>query len=238
MGGIAEHNHKLMPEIKREQKTLEIEPKLFDLDAILSLDLIRTHTKTDDVPSVTDEQLRLYRRAAIEAAEQYTGMRIRGAERHVEHIDKTFSAKVRRKGYMTHTLEYPATDGKVLLYGAQHGLGDRVIHVQKGAVEIRIPLIVEAVDVDFCCRPCAPGSMNFGMKITYLAGFRSPEEIPSGVIVGMLKYIAWNITNPGDIVQTVKNRETAGESGIVGTNNAAWASGAIELWRQYTREGF
>lgn len=45
-----------------------------DLEELLPLALIRTHTKTDDVPHVTDEQLSLYRSASFEAAEKYTGL--------------------------------------------------------------------------------------------------------------------------------------------------------------------
>jgi hypothetical protein len=43
-------------------------------DEYVSIDLIRRHTKTDDIPAVTDEQLKLYRAAAVEAAEFYSGL--------------------------------------------------------------------------------------------------------------------------------------------------------------------
>ena len=45
------------------------EMKPLDWSERLSIDMIRTHTKTDDVPAVTDAQLKMYRDAAIEAAE-------------------------------------------------------------------------------------------------------------------------------------------------------------------------
>jgi hypothetical protein len=50
-----------------------VETKL-DWSGRLSIDMIRQHTKTDDIPGVTDDQLLIYRASAVEAAEAYTGM--------------------------------------------------------------------------------------------------------------------------------------------------------------------
>ena len=64
----------------------EGETAAFDWSTRLSLDVIRSHTKTDDIPGVTDEQLALYRAAAIEAAERYTGLLLAGQRTITEPI--------------------------------------------------------------------------------------------------------------------------------------------------------
>src|SRR5262245_49243644 len=58
----------------------------FDWADRLSLDMVRQHTKTDDTPGVTDDMLSLYREAAIEAAELYTGMLLSGKKTVTEAI--------------------------------------------------------------------------------------------------------------------------------------------------------
>ena len=56
----------------------------FDWAGRLSIEMVREHTKTDDTPGVSDEMLRLYRQASIEAAEFYTGMLLKGKKTLVE----------------------------------------------------------------------------------------------------------------------------------------------------------
>ena len=65
------------------------ELKPLDWSERLSIDMIRQHTKTDDVPAVTDDQLKLYRDAAIEAAEMYTGLLLSCQKSVVEPIQKS-----------------------------------------------------------------------------------------------------------------------------------------------------
>ena len=115
--------------------------------------------------------------------------------------------------------------------------------VKKGSREVKIPIVVMSPDLSSsCCRsPCSPiNECNPGMQLMYRAGFDlnapvgSKTGIPSGVILGMLKYISWNITHPGDEIYTARNRISNNQAGLIlGTNNIAWASGALELWRQY-----
>jgi hypothetical protein len=49
----------------------------------------------------------------------------------------------------------------------------------------------------------------------------------------MLKYIAWAVENPGDVLNTVRDINASETRGTVGTNNGAVASGAVADWRQY-----
>lgn len=203
-----------------------------DLEKILALSLIRTHTKTDDVPHVTDEQLVLYRKTAFEVCEQYTGL-LFTRRKPVQESVAIRPGKRWRNSYI-HRMRYPSADGRVYLYAGHQGFSDRVIDIAPGASEIRIPVIVGAFNYNSCCDPCrGDQSINYGMSILYHAGLDDCENVPGGIIVGVLKFIAWLIINPGDEILTVRNRASSAQTGIIGTNNGAWASGAIEQWRVY-----
>lgn len=198
-----------------------------DPEAILPVALIRAHTKTDDVPSVTDLMLALYRDAAIEAAEQYTGRTWRGDG--YRTVDISTTARDRRSGKTTVRLPEPSYDGIVTVMG---GLNPVVIHGVPGMTRVEIPVYFEAFDASTCCGGCGR-AVNLGYTARYRVGFCDAAKIPAGIRMGMLKYIAWAIENPGDQMVTVNDR-SATESGVIrGTNNGAWASGAIEQWRQY-----
>lgn len=206
-----------------------------DLEAILPLSLIREHTKTDDIPSVTDAQLLLYRRAAFEACQLYTGLNFTSSRVIREQIASEHKTRFRR--VRKHKLKHATTDGNIYFYGG--GLLQPVlVRVPPGEREVVIPILQEALDASSCCRPCSTGGENFGISIMYMSGVESCDSIPAACLLGCLKFIAWSITNPGSVIMTVKNRTGAGETGIVGTNNGAWASGAIEEWRQLTVESF
>jgi hypothetical protein len=57
----------IKPNRSLDQSPIPIgEEKSLDWDARLGIEFIRSHAKIDDVPSVLDEQLRLYRSAAME----------------------------------------------------------------------------------------------------------------------------------------------------------------------------
>lgn len=206
----------------------------FDLDKMLSLDTIRVHTKTEDVPAVTDTQLEIYRKAALEAAEQYTGLLLRGNKQQIEAIDFTPTKRDQMKGYRRYNTQYPVSDGLVYIYGSRDGLGNRTIRVTPGTTEVRLPITHVALDASSCCNPnpCHQAG-DWGLQIMYRAGYPKCEDVPSGILLGMLKYIAWNITHPGDEFSSVRNRESVEGLAMQGTNNISWASGAIELWRQY-----
>jgi hypothetical protein len=59
---------------------------VFDWSARLSIEAVRQHCKLDDTPGVADGQLILYRAAAIEAAERYTGLLLAGQRTVTEPI--------------------------------------------------------------------------------------------------------------------------------------------------------
>src|SRR5262249_9343905 len=116
------------------------------------------------------------------------------------------------------------------------------LRVNVGSKSVRIPVLAMSLDLsNACCRPaCSPddpsGTMNPGMKVLYRTGFKGVEDVPAGIKLGMLKYCAWCITHPGDEIVAVRNRTITRSSLVDGTNNVAWASGAIEIWRQYDPE--
>lgn len=206
-----------------------------DLEAVLPIELIRTHTKTDDTPSVTDAQIALYRKAAFEACELYTKLSLTKTRVIREPVASEHRSRFRRVRKLR--LKHPTSDGMLYLYGG--GLLQSIpVKVEPGQREVMIPVVQEALDASTCCRPDSLGGENFGMSVMYMTGVADASNLPAIVLVGCLKYIAWAISNPGDVVMTVKNRQGGGESGIVGTNNGAWASGAIEEWRQLTVEAF
>lgn len=206
----------------------------FAVEEIVSLDLIRTHTKTDDIPHVTDEQLVLYARAAIEAAEQYSGLLLQKQRR----VEEPFLNPPKRSHDMRqmfrHRLEYATAQDHVFVYGP--GVSERV-PVKIGSKVIYLPNVFHAIDFSFaCCSPCGNGGMKTGFRIMYMAGYDCVNSIPAGIIAGVLKYIAWMIENPGDVYKPVDNRERSNATFLQGTNNVAWASGALELWRQYNKD--
>lgn len=222
-----------MPEVKADALAPALCGCKHDLEKYLSLSLIRTHTKTDDVPHVTDEQLALYRQTAFEVAEKYTGRLLTEIRVMTEPV--AARARSRFRPTYKHMLRYASADGKVYLYGSATS-GTRLLEIMPGSREVVIPVSHCAIDLSSCCNPCSDGrGVNYGARVTYRAGIDCDrgDGIPAGIIVGILKFIAWMIENPGDEIMTVRNREAGESSGIVGTNNGAWASGAIEQWRIY-----
>jgi hypothetical protein len=214
----------------------------FDWAARLSIDIIRQHTKTDDIPGVTDEQLSLYRASAVEAAERYTGMLLKGqrnvmepvqAPHPVKHSDWAHRWLNVHKPTYKHRLRYPSADGYIYLYGGLHPHDNRIFRVPVGTTIVEVPIRYYPLDLSNCCDPCSVrnASLNADMMVAYRAGYASPMEVPSLVILGCLQYIAWVLEHPGDEILTVRNRRDARSEGAQGTNNIAIASGALESWR-------
>ena len=206
-----------------------------DLESILSIEDIRTHTKTDDVEYVTDAQLALYRTAAFEAAEAYTGLLLREIKQYEEPVEQKSDGLNFRK-HFKFKLRHPTVDGKVYLYGSHQKLLDRMLEIEPGTRKIKIPVTNESLDSYRCCDPCGYNGRNHGMRVSYRAGIRGKQDVPATLILGVLKFIAWNVTHPGDEILTVRNKVNAGESGIIGSNNVALISGAIEMWRTLGKE--
>ena len=208
----------------------------FDWDARLSMDMIRNHTKTDDVPGVTDAQLKLYRNAAIESAEMYTGLLLSGQKTVTEPIEGPSNLKFGKMTYRVR-LKYPVADGYVYLYGGTHPNDNATFMVAPGTRSINVPVKRNAIDLSNCCDPCSQHLPNGGMLVAYKAGFKCADDIPAGIILGLLQFLAWIVEHPGDELLTMRNRlDSRGGAGVYGTNTIALASGALELWRQYDSE--
>jgi hypothetical protein len=201
----------------------------FDWAGRLSLEMVREHTKTDDAPGVTDEMLRLYRQAAIEAAEFYTGMLLRGKKTLTEIV------RVPRnviKPYYKHTFRYQvADDGFAYLYGRSINMPIPVI---SGQSSVRIPHLHHIPDFTNCCHP----SFTDDMRILYWAGYSCPAKVPAGIVMGCLQFIAWVVEHPGDELLAMRNKTDASNvgGGVHGNANVPLISGALETWRQYDPE--
>lgn len=206
-----------------------------DWDVALPLDLIRQHTKTDDIPQVTDEQLKLYRRAAVEAAEKYTGLLL---SKQITVTEPIAGPRRPRPGKMTykHTLMYPVADGIVYVYGGWTADENRAFRVPKNTRTIHIPIRTGFLDLSNCCDPCSQHSINGELMAFYKAGFGCAEEVPATVILGCLQFLAWTVEHPGDELLTQRNSLGQRETGAFGSNNIALVSGALETWRQVDPE--
>lgn len=201
------------------------------LEEFLPISIIRDHIKANDIPLVTDDQLVLYRQAAFEAAEQYTGMVWHGVQRWQQDASLPEGKNpFRQKSILR--LDRPVMDGVVTVVGHS---GSRTYSVAPGARKVAIDVFSIGMDINTCCSPCQQNSINYGCIAYYNTGITCADQLPGGIRLGMLKFIAWNVENPGDVLMTVKGAESNATTGIIGTNNAAWASGAIEMWRPYAR---
>jgi hypothetical protein len=213
-----------------------------DWDTALPLEMVRLHTKTDDVPSVTDNQLRLYRKAAVEAAELYTGTLL--AKQRVVTEPLTMPHRYRQNVFRSNknsykvTLQYPVSDGVVYIYGGWGPDENRKFLVPKNTRTINVPIRNGYIDLSNCCDPCAKGNFNQDLMAMYKAGYDCLESVPAGILLGILQFIAWVIEHPGDEFLTMRNHLDSAKSvaGVYGSNNIAMISGALETWRQYDPE--
>lgn len=193
-----------------------------DLDMLLSVDDIRAHTKTNDIPTVTDGQLRLYRTAAFEAAEQYTGQWLRGTK----WVEETVRPQ-RKPGPRIHNMQWPTRDGRVFVH--IDGSTPYTEFLNPGAKKVTIRVMAHSLAFNRCCNPCASDGLD---RVMYYAGLKCAADFPAGIAMGMLKYIAYNMSNPGDIQMTWTNdRRQAAARQVL--NDAVEASGAAAEWRRY-----
>lgn len=201
-----------------------------DMELVLSLDLIRAHTKTDDVPAVSDAQLVLYRKAAIEAAQKYTGLLLtkRQAITEAVNLQGIAANRYRQLNHFYHTARMPFALPLAYFYGHRNEPPVQV-PVIVGERKVKLPLLIDDFGVNSCCNPCATPVQA---RLLYSAGFSCESEIPAAIALGALKYVAHLIENPGDIAYA---NTAAGNLADVASMdkvaNPAWASGAIEIWR-------
>lgn len=193
-----------------------------ELDMLLSVNEIRAHTKTNDIPTVTDAQLELYRTAAFEAAEQYTGQWFRGTK----WVEETVRPR-RKPGHRVHNMRWPTRDGRVFVHIA--GVSPYTEFLNPGAKKVAIRDVTYSLTFNHCCNPCATDEAD---RVMYYTGLKCAADFPAGVAMGMLKYIAYNMSNPGDIqmVWTNDRRQAAARQVL---NDAVEASGAAAEWRRY-----
>lgn len=200
----------------------------FKAEEILSMELMREHTKTNDVATVSDSQLELYRDTAFEQAEKYTGRIILGSARIYEKFEFDASQERRPRSYYRYKLSYLPIEKQIFFSGA--GGAKQRGNVRANSRKIDVPRDGMTVNMNSCC---AGSGMMLEGSTTYTTGYLNKDDIPSTIIYGCLKFIAWSVGNPGDELMTVRNRLGTTETGLIGTNNASWASGAIEHWKGY-----
>jgi hypothetical protein len=222
---------------------------LFAPSELLSIAQIRTHTKTDDTPHVTDDQLNMYRQAAFESACHYTGLYLGPLTNVSEQVlrrrpPNEFPTsqrgwnQARNSKVVRHKTKYAFAEPYARSYGGVSGENLYTVELGSKVVSVRVTPSDNFTDPS-CCHPC--GGLNDGNNITiliYTVGYSNADEVPALVKVGMLKYIAWSVNRPGDELLTIRNRVSVNESGLTGTNNVAWASGALEMWRQLDVEAY
>lgn len=209
----------------------------FSNEQLLPMGLIRQHTKTDDVPSVSDELLELYRDSAIEAAQEYTGLLFRGQKQ----VTETVPPQRGRYSYLHEGFamprqtvfhaSHPFAQGIAYLYGLR-ATGVRRIAVDVGQTKAYIPFTETDFGINVCCNPCSDGGFS-NLRIQYATGLSCVEEVPANFRLGALKYIAHVIENPGDIVLAVSQSGAARTTGVSvdAAANPVIASGAVEFWR-------
>lgn len=232
-----------------EQPTLEDE----DIEKILSLDLVKIHCKIDDLPGITDEQLMLYREAAFEAAELYTGKKWVRRERIEQEIKSPRFRTIAQAGVarVTVELDYLPVNGIVNVYGT----GSQPLFWLSGQAlpfmrqdfysTIKLPPGAQSFQMQNDQMFYSAGvtgncygnndGMSFehaGLKAVYIAGPPSHEKIPAGLKLGCLKYIAWSVENPGDQFVPMVVRQV-GVTTV--SNDPAFSSGAIDEWRRLRR---
>lgn len=198
-------------------------------ESLLPMDLIREHCGIDDVETVSDTLVQAYRDAAFESAEKHTGRNLTKQTLTYQQVPPANSRDF-RKGYQVVTLKRPVADGLLYVYG---GASRQVIRVDPEQQKVRVPMVTMNITVG----RCSESPFNNGVQLMYKTGALCPDDIPAGIKLGILKYIAWSVKNPGDDLITVKQTSSVQVSGITGTNDVAYASGAIELWKQYTVMG-
>lgn len=233
-----------------EQPTLDDE----DIEALLPLSLVKTHCKIDDLPGITDEQLSLYRQAALEAAELYTGKKWIRRERIEQAIESPRFRTVAQAAIarIMVALDYLPINGVVNVYGT----GNQPLYWLDGMqlpfmrqdyfTTIKLPPGVQefemqndhmfysaGVGAGFCYGGEDDRSFQQqGLKCVYVAGPPSLDKIPGGLKLGALKYIAWSIENPGDQFVPMVVRQV-GVTTV--SNDPAFSSGAIDEWRRLRR---
>lgn len=198
--------------------------KFHDMELVLSLSLVREHCKIDDVVSVGDSVLALYRQAALETAEKYTGLMLGKSEWITDFIEHPEFSRSHRFKFFEHRTKYPFAHPIGYYYGF-HGTATQQIGLRIGTNIARLPIISSDFGID-CCHPCGTG---LGQNFLYMAGYSCENDIPAAFKLGALRYIAYCVENAGDGGQ--QNVYISAKSGAGSGSNPAFSSGALEIWR-------
>lgn len=216
----------------------------YDFEAILPLELVREHTATDDVTSVSDTLLRLYRRSALESAELYTGKLITGrrtiteivktpqpqhSRYHRLHGDLRSDPRVDSRPMIIHNTQYAFATDHAFYYGTGQRFNERVT-VKPGTNRVELQIRFAPFGLN-CCDPCGPEGEAIS-RLMYVAGYASECDMPSAIQIGALKYIAHLLENSGDIttVTTTAGRASGAAPSLGAANDPAVASGAVDIW--------
>lgn len=200
---------------------------MFDHEKILPMEAIREHCKIDDVPSVSDFQLTLYRKGALEAAEKYTGLMLSGREDVTESVTPPYGHTPGKS--FVHRTKKPIADDYVWYYGLKHQAPEQV-SAEIGARRVVLPRRHDQFGLG-CHTDWRDGPATAMIK--YSAGFNSESDIPAAILLGSLKMIAHLVENAGDNVIAANQSGGVVSSGLAvdAASNPALASGAIDMWR-------
>ena len=201
--------------------------RFHDMELILPIALIREHCKIDDVATVGNEVLKLYRQAAVETAEAYTGLLIAEKKWVTEMVDHPDFSTNHRALFFEFKAKHMFANPIGYYYGF-HGMHPQKVGLKIGHSTARLPIIAN----DFGLGCCNPGNSKSQENFMYMAGYDCERSIPAAFKLGALKYIAHVVENAGDVVVSTlaTGRSTGGLDASAGSNPAL-ASGALEIWR-------
>ena len=195
---------------------------MLDLDEYLPLALIRSHCKCDDTPNVTDTQLTFYRDVAFEQAELFTGKFWGGPKDIIEKVSRPQLDLIRRRTGRIRIHHIPI-DGIVRLVGAGY---NAIFVLDAGTTAINLSSRENTWSgpggMENCCSPCSPNQPSYTLEFpswAYTTGVKCAKDVPAGIKLGCLMFIAWAMENPGDINEP----------------DCIRASGALNQWKNYKR---
>jgi hypothetical protein len=196
---------------------------IHDHEKILPLSLIREHARIDDLSGIQDDLLKIYRDAAFETAETFTGVLWFG----IYNIKQ----KMPTRSYQTTFINRPQKPIKLEYMPLEP-------YIRVGSSVVRNPTLSNLVNLDVhldltCCDPCG----GRASEISYKAGKPCGFDYPPKLILGLLKYCAWCVEHPGDELTFLINAygSPVGQGSRIskGTNNPLYASGAAEEWKPF-----
>lgn len=156
------------------------------------LELIKKHIKLDE--SFDDDLVQCYIDAAIERAEQYTGIALK--KRNVKEQIEVFKGKG--------TMAYEP-NGSMLVHGIEYN----------GRVPSSAYTII-GKDIYFDrAFSCEVGTDCFSLYLDYTAGPSCNEDIPKGIFIGIARYVSFQYEHRGDADGSTSRGTAFFESGAL-----------------------